>query len=309
MLITKRRIRKLDNYLGFLKAGQQVAVGVAMSGISGVALDQIGFSAARGVGETVLPAPVFGPVSRYNANGQYIIHRDQPKETAYREVDWHWEEFRGPYETESVSKIVDVPYERYPRTFVPPPAVELSILKGTDGRDLVATPALTYSPGESLGLLHAVNLLLEIFGMCEVFTSDLHSIIRAPLKRLNWRVLPPGKRPWQALKAEIDPIVSDAKGGNQPVIRHRFETVNSYEPEFCAIGQAGFHGYIVFGFPELGLYVLESIYTGNATYVFGEDWETLSKRTKAEVLNEGSHVARLIHREGWDMKVEELLAT
>lgn len=34
--------------------------------------------------------------------------------------------------------------------------------------------------------------------------------------------------------------------------------------------------------------------------------ETLSQMTKAEILNEGSHQHRLIHREGWDTAIQRL---
>ena len=103
-------------------------------------------------------------------------------------------------------------------------------------------------------------------------------------------------------------ILSLASKGNQSVIEHRFEVVNSYGSESVAIGQAGFRGYIIFGFPHKNLYVCESIYFGNATYVFEEDWEELSKRTKAEILNENLQKDRLIHIKGWEQKVHNLLS-
>jgi hypothetical protein len=92
------------------------------------------------------------------------------------------------------------------------------------------------------------------------------------------------------------------------VIRYRLESVNAYGPEFVAVGRGGFRGYIVFGFPQMDLYVLESAFTGNATYVFRGDWENLSKLTKAEVLREDLQEARLIHREGWYKQLRDLFA-
>jgi hypothetical protein len=59
------------------------------------------------------------------------------------------------------------------------------------------------------------------------------------------------------------------------VIRHRFETINGYNPDFVGVGQAGFRGYVIFGLTEKNLFVCESIYTGNATYVFDKRWEEL----------------------------------
>jgi hypothetical protein len=60
--------------------------------------------------------------------------------------------------------------------------------------------------------------------------------------------------------------------------------------------QHGFNGYIVFGYADLGLFVLESLEHGNATYVFGQDWEQLSALTKKEILHGGLQEERIIHR-------------
>ncbi len=91
------------------------------------------------------------------------------------------------------------------------------------------------------------------------------------------------------------------------MIEHRLEAINKYNPDFAAVGEAGFHGYIILGFKEKNLYTLESLYYGNATYVFGENWEELSKMTKAQVLNESLQKDRIIHREGWDNQIAKIL--
>lgn len=88
----------------------------------------------------------------------------------------------------------------------------------------------------------------------------------------------------------------------------RIETINIYGPEFVAVGHAGFSGYLVFGFPAHALYVLESTQVNNATYIFAEDWEDLSKKTKAEILNHDLQEDRIIHRKGWFSRMRDLLA-
>lgn len=60
-------------------------------------------------------------------------------------------------------------------------------------------------------------------------------------------------------------------------------------------------------FNQRNIYTLESLYYGNATYIFGEKWEELSKKTKAEILNQNLQADRIIHREGWDSKIDQLL--
>ena len=80
-----------------------------------------------------------------------------------------------------------------------------------------------------------------------------------------------------------------------------------YGPDFVAIGQAGFDGYLVFGFAQYGLYVLESRMLDNATYILGTDWETVSRLTKADIINNQLSVARLVHDRGWPEKLDQTL--
>lgn len=307
MIIKRKRIRNIKNYIGFIKPSTKIVIGVIDIVRYRDILTKIGFTDNLEIGESMLPSTSPGPVSEFNAEGRYKRHRDQPMETAYRTREWHWKEWRGRYDYEDKWDFVDVPYQRYPRTFISPPSIELKIAANTQGEKIITSPLIDYIEGNETLLKHIINLFLEILGECQVFTEDLDAIIRTPIKRLNWRILPPGKRPWKTLRKEIDPIIDLAPKGNQPVIRYRLEIINRYEPNFVAIGQAGFHGYIGFGFDEKNIYVFESIYTGNATYVFDERWEELSKKTKAEILDQNLQNDRIIHRKGWAGKIKNLL--
>lgn len=268
-------------------------------------LEKAGFSKKYNNGDTILPRGVFGSISLFNAEGKEFVHKDRPMETAYRSAEWHWTEFHGPYERVERSKIVDVPYKRYPRTFIDPPAVELSIVKISENEALVVAPKVVYSNDYEKILLHTINLFLEIFGRLEFFTENLDQIVKTSLRRLNWKILPPGERPWQKLKEEIKEIIEKAPKGNRPVIEYRLGTINKYKPDFTAVGIAGFDGYIVLGFVNKKNYILESLYYGNATYVFNENWEELSKKTKAEILNSKLQSDRIIHRENWENKINK----
>lgn len=73
------------------------------------------------------------------------------------------------------------------------------------------------------------------------------------------------------------------------------------------MGQGGFNDYLLFGFPNKNIYVLESIRFGNATYVFDRNWEELSQLSKKEILDNDLHVNRIIHIEGWEQNVNDLL--
>jgi hypothetical protein len=308
MIIHQRRVRNVSKYLGFLTEGTRLVIGLSSIGQYADKLVRVGFCNGIQIGEAVLPASTFGPISLYNAEGKYIIHRDQPKETAYRVVEWHWREFRGRDDYEEMSGDVDVPYKRYPRTFVPPPSIELSIAADANGEPVLVTPPQIYQPDNSDIIRHTINLFLEIFGICEVFTEGLAEVVRPPIRRLNWAVLPPGQYPWERVLAQLEPTIRVAKEGNQGVIQRRLEVLHSYHPEFMAIGEAGFTGYVIYGYPQRNLYVCENTLYGNATYIFGQDWIALSQMTKAEVLDENRQRARVIHRENWQVEIQQVFA-
>lgn len=307
MVILGERIRSLDKHLVAAKKLNRVVIGLTDLERFAKLLKKVGFSSALVSGETVLPPPTFGPVSSYNAEGKFLIHRDRRKETCYRQVEWHWTEWHGRDDRVERSKIVDVPYKRYPRTFVPPPGIEFTIANSQSGDKILVTPPIRYDTANAEAILHTVNLFLEVFNECSVLTDKLQHILKAQVKRLNWQILPKGKMPWSQLHSRLQPIIAKAPKGNQAVIRYRLESINSHEPAFVAVGRAGFKGYIVFGFPEDRTFLLESIYHGNATYVFGNDWERLSKLTKAEVLNQNLQMDRIVHRDGWYRKIARLL--
>lgn len=308
MIITGRRIRSIARRLGAVAEGSDIIIGLTDLDRFGTQLGQFGFPDDPADGDAILPPASFGPISHYNAEGRDIVHRDQPMETAYRQSEWRWTEFHGPYDRVEQSRIVDVPYERYPRSFEPPPAVEMIMSTDAAGQRVLTTPSTSFVEANHTSILHTVNLFLEIFGECNIMDEDLQSIHQPNIRRVNWRILPQGRMPWDQLSAELRPVVQREPPGNQPVIQHRLQTVNSHQPDFVAVGQGGFDGYVIFAFPDLHLFVLECVHFGNATYVFGDDWETLSQMSKADILDNDLQQDRLIHREGWENSLNELFA-
>ena len=304
MLIVKKRIRSLNSNLPTSLKGKKVAV--ALKGIEDHkdALAKAGFTDKLGLGETVLPASV-GKVSEYNAEGRYEPQKDKPKETVYRQVLWTHMEWRGPYQ-EEVTSIVDRPYKRYPRKFFPPPGVELTVAESKSGDKVVTTDPIQWNAANEESLLHVVNLFLELFGECSVLTGDLADLAAINIQRLNWKILPEGEYPWDKLNQKLQPIIQ-RRSAQPGVVTARLATINKYQPDFVAVGQGGFEGYVVFGFPQKDLYVLESANENNATYVFDKNWKALSQLSKADILDGKLQKDRLIHRKYWAHQVRKLL--
>lgn len=302
-MIKKSKIRSLNPYLKLIPDSKNVYVGLIAP--SEALLKRIGFSDTLQNGETVLPRPM-GKASAFNAHGKNIIHKNQPMETAYRTVEWHWTEYHGKSRVEQ-SDFRDVPYKRYPRTHVTAPSLQLTLLTNISGQRVVISTLINDWESRPTELIHATNFMLDIFGEATFFDEQKEQVITAPIHYLNWKVLPKGKHPFNDLRTELKAALSRVKGGNRSFIDHRLERLNSYYPQFTAIGQGGFTGYVIFGFPKKNLYVLESILYGNATYVLGSDWKKLSQLTKAEILDAGLHKERIIHRRNWFGKIRMLL--
>src|ERR1700726_1159963 len=115
-----RKIRDIRKYLRHVKLAQDFYLGLPLDDALSKKLAAMGFGQPPKPGERKLPAGSFGSASRRNADGFEIVHRDKPMETAYRQVEWHWQQFNGRYDREDVSRVVDVPYMRYPRTYIAP---------------------------------------------------------------------------------------------------------------------------------------------------------------------------------------------
>lgn len=268
---------------------------------------KVGFSVPPVAGEQLLPAGEFGIACRRNADGEEIVHKDRPLETHYRQREWTWKEFRGRYDYVERSKIVEVPYKRYPRSWKKPHGVELQIR--TAPRDtlvIVAGPFRSSEVDEEI-LLNTVHMFVELFGECSLVKEDLAAVGQAPVRRLNWEVLPPGKYPWARAEPAIDHVIRTVSPGDQAVLRERVKTITAYEPDFIAVGRNGFSRYVVYGWDRRELYVLESTEVNNATYVLKNNWEAVSAMTKAQVLDAGEHHARLVHRGTWWKAISDLM--
>lgn len=305
MLIIKKRIRSFKSNVPFINEGNKIILGVGNIERFSRELSRIGLDVSKN-GNTILPA-VIGKHTFFNAEGKQVINKNLPKETVYYQREWCWKQWAGGGTTEEICKIVDIPRERYHRDFVLPPSIELSVATDNQGNKIVIAPAFEYKEKIEKDIIHIVNMFLEIFGECNIFKEDLEEIIKTKLIRLNWEVLPSGKYPWKKIKGFIDPVLQKLKKPSLIPIKHRFKEISKYNPTFCAIGHAGFRGYVVMGFEHKKLYLLESIYYGNATYVFDNNWEELSSKTKADILNENLQKYRLIHIKGWEKKVEQMI--
>ena len=281
MRINKKYINKFDAYKKYVAGRPDFYVGVPITKteVFEQNLKSIGFELPIQKGDVVLPS-ILGRFTKYNAEGKEIIRKDLPKETVTYPVSWSWKDWSGK-EYEEI-RYRDV--ERYPREIVPAPSLEMEVRENKSGlQTIVIGPFNNENTSETL-MVHAINIFLETIGYCDLLTENFDNLLVKDTRILNWDIFPEGEYPWAKVKPKITQVVNLAKKGNRPVIEDRFETIENYKPDFVACGRAGFSGYVVFGFKNLGIYLLESNQLGNATYIFDKNWQALSQLTKEQII-------------------------
>lgn len=298
MRIAQTRVRNPRKYLSGLQNVENFYIAITEPTNFLNVLQRFGLRNLT-VGNQWLPSCV-SPITRFNTNGGYRKRKDLPMETVYRELDvkdWH-----GNYHT------VYIPYKRYVREPIPAPSIELVVRNDAASNPIITSPLFTKADASTSIIKHTINMFLDIFGECEILQENLVPIFNTSITRLNWDVLPTGRYPWEVLRNDIQPIISILRENKQRVIRRRLEKVSSFNPNFVAVGTAGFKGYIIFGYENKNFFLLESIYTGNATYILGEDWEQISRLSKAEILNQNLHKGRLVHYQSWETEIDRILS-
>lgn len=301
MKITQKRIRNVAYYLSGIENNEEFSIVLMDIERFYKKLMKLEFSSDLKVGESILPK-ISGPISNFNANGKYYTLKDLPKETFYIERYWNWKDWGGNQH----SKIVYIPRLRYRKGFIGPPSIEYTI-EQIEGKKILFGGSFKNSSKNYDEIKHCINLFLEIFGECDTVNSR-HPIVKSPnYIKLNWKVLPIGEYPWQRIEPIIKDKLSRLSKNKQVIISHRFEKISSKNPDFVAFGAGGFTGYTIFGFQKKSVYILESMKTGNAIYVFERNWEELSKLTKKEILDNNFHKERIIHKDNWEKELYRLI--
>ncbi|WP_438980102.1 hypothetical protein [Polynucleobacter sp.] len=307
MLITKK-IRSIEKHLKHIAKNKDFYIGVEVNSNITKILQNIGFNYPLIIGEKLLPSKDLGRASRINADGYEIVRKDLPKETTSRQIQWTWKEFAGRNQTIEKTKIADVPYQRYQRTKFPPFATELEIKEAT-GKLLAVAGPFKNTKADFEKATNCAQMFIEIFQRCHVFDANFYTWMPSKIIKLNWELLPAGQNPWKSSQIALAKFINLGKAGNQPVIKARFDAIGAYNPDYVAIGINGFSGYVIFGFKNKGVCILESNQTNNATYVLPDSsWANISQLSKAEILSNQLHKDRLIHTEKWFSHLKKSLS-
>lgn len=296
MIIKKKRINNIYRYINKEEIDNIKQLRVKVDELSQDKVINIGFSKKLEVGEMVVPK-VIGPITYFNVYGKEIINKNEKEDRdiyrPYHIMDWHGQYHDG------------IAYERrkcYKREFINPYEMEL-IIVGQKETKYVTNKEISKDANK---LKFAMNLLLEIFGEFEIVYNE-EKINYGKIKRLNWNVLPRGKYPWEKLYPYIKNNLDNMQETKAKIAKNNIEKITQFNPKFVAIGRSGFSGYIIYGFNKENKVILESMEIDNATYVLNENWENISKLTKAEILKNNLHEKRMIHTKRWNEEIETVI--
>lgn len=296
MIIKKKRINNIYRYINKEEIDNIKQLRVKVDELSQDKVINIGFSKKLEVGEMVVPK-VIGPITYFNVYGKEIINKNEKEDRdiyrPYHIMDWHGQYHDG------------IAYERrkcYKREFINPYEMELIIVEQKETK-YVTNKEISKDANK---LKFAMNLLLEIFGEFEIVYNE-EKINYGEIKRLNWNILPRGKYPWEKLYPYIKNNLDNMQETKAKIAKKNIEKITQYNPKFVAIGRSGFSGYIIYGFNKENKVILESMEIDNATYVLNENWENISKLTKAEILKNNLHEKRIIHTKRWNEEIETVI--
>lgn len=294
MIIRKKKIRNIKKYIQLNDVKDIKFIGIRITNENEKKATDIGFSKELTIGEEILPREI-GAVTRFNSRGKEIVDRTEKE---FRDIyrPYHIKDWHGQYHDGIAHEVRECNKKMY----IKPNQVEFKIIRKDEEKYIIAKEILENN------LKHILNLFLEIFGECEIIYEN-EKIDYGNTIRLNWRVLPKGKYPWEKLYPYVKEKLENIKETNRVVARKNIEIIAKYKPSFVAIGEAGFSGYIIFGFEKSDRVILESMEVNNATYILKDDWEEISKMTKAEILQNNLYEKRIIHTKNWETEIEKII--
>jgi len=266
-------------------------------------LKAFGFKESDGNGTSILPCGV-NRYAKKNSEPFYTVDKSLPLEDYTQTVYWTRYEWAGKDQRNPVTDFSYITRKRYHRDYFAPYSVYFTLVKDENSSYLLSDTIL-YSEENKDKLLNTVNMVLGLFGECTLdFTEQERKLKRVVV---NWDILPKGEYPWSRVKETLGILAKGHSKTRTEMLFRNCEAIYEKKPDFVAYGRSGFRGYAVFGFTNKNLYILESVEPNNATYVLQNDWEAISKLSKAEILAHNLHKYRIVHSENWQNHFEKMM--
>jgi len=146
------------------------------------------------------------------------------------------------------------------------------------------------------------NVVARIVEDIKIYESKLR------VRKLKWRLLPPGKAAFPHIVKRFEHLSTQRPGAVFDI--NRLYRIHSLGPTETYVGIKEFESYVVFYFGRAESGVLDCPVTDNAIYVFRENWKSLSRLTKSDLLNSRRRdFERIIHKGDWFSRLKSLLST
>ncbi len=244
-----------------------------------------------------------GKASNINSDWFEKVRKDLPKieyihELPYSLKDfwWHLHEW-----------INYIPRLKYQRELIDAMWIYLNI-ESKNWELMIISDPIDNKVENEFKFKNTINLFLEIFWEANITNDTFEIFTRRKVIKYNFEFLKKWEYPWEKTKEIVfDSIWKKYWDNTSKVITNRWDIIEKYNPDFIWYWLWWFGWYICFWFKEKELYILESSFLNNATYIFGKDWEDISKLTKALIIKWILHKYRIIHWNNWEIEVEKLL--
>jgi hypothetical protein len=264
-------------------------------------------------GKLVLPEPFLpsrssGKYSLFNVDGKDVKRTDLPKISktfSFYAPNWG-NSSNGEHLVSHTRKV-------WQRDFIPPKEVLMSATllaeheKSYDIKFAIDQVLGRQAPDFESDLLYNLNILQENVGAVDVFESDATLADYAATIHVDWELLPVGKIGPCELAEQLLQRAGASATKDKEVIQSRLELFEKLKPTDFIAGSSGFSRY--FGAKYFDDFVVfENVRYGNAMYVMFENWQTLSQRSRIDLLKgprEGFE--RIEHRDIWEDRLKAML--
>lgn len=296
----RKRIQNSNIYLSeFLQENESFFIGIPFEEFAScVALSKYKLPTIFNEGDSIIPNPV-GSTTKSNVNGKFV--RKQPEEK--EEITKHIEQRRKKDKT--LVKF-DRIYHVYIKEFQHKFNISLNFLTNKHNQQIVVSEKLIYNEESAIKNTHTINVFCEIFNTFEVLTTECEFAIHFN-KKFEMELLPKGTLINNENFDEVVRISSHYTRNEteQKAFIKRLQLLKEYNPDIRGKGPNNFFGYIVFGFSEFEIVILETMYSDNATYVFKMvDYENNVILDKQTVLKNKLLIKRFYHHDNWETNVK-----
>lgn len=262
-------------------------------------------------GEAVLPEPSNGRWSKYNIQGREVVRKDRPKHSKH--IGGWTVPYFGDYSRGS--RVVSLDIDVYPREIWYRKSLRILIdaSEPAHGKVKIAfrvDRVFDRNDLDEKDLHLACSLLRENTRSDASIVSTKTSVSDwLEAQRVEWEFLPVGTIGPREFSDIARRLGIQGSHPNYGRMQERYDVAAAMKPAEIVVGIGEFSRYFGFKFRD-DLVALESLDYGNALYLMYDDWLTLSKRTRVDLLADTDvNYDRVIHSGSWAERLRRLLAS